>query len=221
MGTIPEKYDVAVSTACPALNNLIVDTVDQGQACIEYLCKQNIGRASFIVLEKLSQTNGLDKIQTPENVPRLFDLIKPKDPKFAPAFFKAVGNTLVADSLEQANRIAYGARRWRVVTLTGQLIDTSGTMSGGGTHVARGAMSAKLAADVVQPAVLQRYERESEEDARAFEQAQADLRRFESESEGLEKKGPQIRTSLQKIDMELNTLSKRIDEAAKRVKELK
>ncbi len=48
-------------------------------------------------------------------------------------------------------------------------------MSGGGTHVARGAMSAKLAADVVQPAVLQRYERESEEDARAFETAQAGL----------------------------------------------
>ncbi len=107
------------------------------------------------------------------------------------------------------------------MTLTGQLIDTSGTMSGGGTHVARGAMSAKLAADVVQPAVLQRYERESEEDARAFETTQADLRRFESESEGFERKGPQIKTSLQKIDMELNTLSKRIEEAAKRVKELK
>ncbi|KLO17202.1 hypothetical protein SCHPADRAFT_937236 [Schizopora paradoxa] len=180
LGTIPEKYDVAVSTACPSLNNLIVDTVDQGQACIEYLRKQNIGRASFTVLEKLSQTNGLDRIQTPENVPRLFDLIKPNDPKFAPAFFKAVGETLVAESLEQANRIAYA-------------------MSGGGTYVAKGAMSAKLAADV----------------------AQADLRRPESEAETLERKGPQIKTSLQKIDMELTTLRKRIDEATKRVKELK
>ena len=49
-----------------------------------------------MVLEKLSSANGLEKIATPENVPRLFDLIKPKEPKFAPAFFKGVGNTLVA-----------------------------------------------------------------------------------------------------------------------------
>ena len=56
-------------------------------------------------------------------------------------------NTLVAQDLEQANKIAYGTRRWRVVTLDGQLIDVSGTMSGGGTRVARGAMSSKMAAD--------------------------------------------------------------------------
>ena len=60
-----------------ALNNMVVDTVDQGQACIEYLRSQHIGRASFMVLEKLSD-RGMERIQTPENVPRLFDLIKPR-----------------------------------------------------------------------------------------------------------------------------------------------
>jgi structural maintenance of chromosome 4 len=53
LGTIPDKYNVAVSTACGALNNMVVDTVAQGQACIEFLCKQNIRCASFMVLEKL------------------------------------------------------------------------------------------------------------------------------------------------------------------------
>jgi structural maintenance of chromosome 4 len=88
-----------VSTACGALNNPVVDTVDQGQSCIEYLRKQNVGRASFMVLEKLSSTGTLEKIATPENVPMLFDLIKLK-PRFAPAFFKGVGNTLVAEDLD-------------------------------------------------------------------------------------------------------------------------
>ena len=41
-------------------------------------------------------------------MPRLFDLIKVEDPKIANAFFFAVRNTLVADTLEQATRIAYG-----------------------------------------------------------------------------------------------------------------
>ncbi|TDL18451.1 hypothetical protein BD410DRAFT_728468, partial [Rickenella mellea] len=35
LGTIAEKYEVAITTACLALNDLIVDSVEQGQACIE------------------------------------------------------------------------------------------------------------------------------------------------------------------------------------------
>ena len=222
LGAIPEKYDVAISTAAPSLHNLVVDTVDQGQACIEHLRKQNVGRASFMVLEKLSSTNGLDKIATPENVPRLFDLIQPKDARFAPAFFKAVGNTLVANDLDQANRIAFGAqKRWRVVTLAGQLIDTSGTMSGGGTHVSRGAMSSKLTPDAVQPDVLRRYEKESEETARAYEAAQSDLRNMESEMDSFSREMPQVEMAIQKIELEIQNGTKRIGEADKRVKELK
>ena len=203
------------------MNNLVVDTVEQGQACIEYLRKQNVGRASFLVLEKLSR-NGLDKIDTPENVPRLFDLIKPKEPRFAPAFFKGVGNTLVAEDLDQANRIAFGGqRRWRVVTLAGQLIDSSGTMSGGGTNVMRGLMSSKLAADAVSPEVLRKYEQESEDVSKKLEAAVAQLREFEASMDGLARKVPEIDMSLQKIDLDIQTGVKRIAEAEKRVRELK
>ncbi|OAX33217.1 hypothetical protein K503DRAFT_786652, partial [Rhizopogon vinicolor AM-OR11-026] len=46
LGRIPDKYDVAVSTSCGALNNMVVDTVARGKACNELLRKQNIGRAS-------------------------------------------------------------------------------------------------------------------------------------------------------------------------------
>ena len=122
LGTIDQRYDVAISTACPSLDNLVVDSVAVGQQCIEYLRKNNLGRANFICLKELTRRDLAD-IETPENVPRLFDLISPKDDIFRPAFFSVLQNTLVAKDLEQANRIAYGARRWRVVTLDGQLID--------------------------------------------------------------------------------------------------
>ncbi|KZT08792.1 RecF/RecN/SMC protein [Laetiporus sulphureus 93-53] len=221
LGTIPDKYDVAVSTACGALNNLVVDTVEQGQACIEYLRKQNIGRASFMVLEKLSN-RGMEKIPTPENVPRLFDLIKPKEARFAPAFFKGLGNTLVANDLEQANRIAFGGqRRWRVVTLAGQLIDSSGTMSGGGNHVSRGGMSSKLQADAVSPDVLRRYEQESEEAARELEACQRQLREVEAELDAISGSGPQLDIAIDKVSLDIRTGSKRISEAEKRYRELK
>ena len=222
LGTIPDKYDVAVSTACGALNNLVVDTVEQGQGCIEYLRKQNVGRASFMVLEKLNQSNGLDKIATPESVPRLFDLIKPKEPRFAPAFYKGVGNTLVANDLDQANRIAFGGqKRWRVVTLSGQLIDASGTMSGGGNHVSRGGMSSKLAAEAVRPETLRIYEKESEEASKQLDDVLQSLRRIESEVEALSRSGPQIDMAIEKVNLDIQGGQRRIADAEKRVRELK
>lgn len=220
LGTIPDEYDVAVSTAGGGLNNLVVDTVEQGQTCIEYLRKQNVGRASFLVLEKLSP-RGMDRISTPENVPRLFDLIKPKEARFAPAFYKAVGNTLVAKDLDQANRIAFGARRCRVVTLAGQLIEASGAMSGGGNHVSRGLMSSTLQADAVSPDVLRQYETDSEQASRLLEDALHDLREVEAELDALNKSGPQIDVTIEKVNLDLRTGAKRIAEAEKRVRDLK
>lgn len=180
-----------------------------------------MGRASFFVLEKLQNLNGMDKVATPENVPRLFDLIKPKEARFAPAFFKAVGNTLVANDLDQANRIAFGARRWRVVTLNGQLIDTSGTMSGGGTSVSKGIMSAKLAADAVKPDVLRRYEKDSEDATKLLNEAIGKLRDCEVQTDNLSRKLPEIEMALHKIELDIQNGTKRIAEAEKRVKELK
>jgi structural maintenance of chromosome 4 len=213
---------VAISTACGALNNLIVDTVEQGQACIEYLRSQNVGRASFIVLEKLASIKGMDKIATPENVPRLFDLIQPKEARFRPAFYKAISNTLVAENLDQANRIAFGAqRRWRVVTLAGQLIDSSGTMSGGGSQVAKGGMSSKFAAEAVSPDVIRRYEKDSEDAAQRLDAAIQDIRQMEAKLDELAKAGPQVDMDLEKVGLDIQTGKKRIAEAEKRVRDLK
>ncbi|KZV88820.1 RecF/RecN/SMC protein [Exidia glandulosa HHB12029] len=221
LGTIPDKYDVAVTTACGALNHLVVDTVDQAQACIDYLRKNSVGRASFMVLEKLPN-NPPPRDPTPENVPRLFDLIKPREARFAPAFYKAVSQTLVADDMEQANRVAFGgSRRWRVVTLAGQLIDASGTMSGGGGKVSRGGMSAKLAPENVSPDVMRRYEKESEDAARALDDRMREAAECEAECEKLAQEGPRVEMRMQKAELDLNTLVNRIAEAEKRVRELR
>ena len=52
-------------------------------------------------------------------VPRLFDLVRAKAEQVRLAFYFGLRDTVVADSLEQSSRIAYGNdKRWgRVVTL--------------------------------------------------------------------------------------------------------
>lgn len=81
-------------------------------------------------------------------VPRLFDLIRCKDDKLRLAFWYAMRNTVVANSLDQATRIAYGrdSRFARVVTLSGELIAETGTLSGGGSKPRGGRMKLGSAA---------------------------------------------------------------------------
>lgn len=219
LGTIDQKYDVAISTACPSLENLVVDTVDVGQQCIDYLRKNNLGRANIILLDRLARRD-LSALDTPEGVPRLFDLVKAKDETYRPAFYSVLQNTLVARDLEQANRIAYGARRWRVVTLDGQLIDVSGTMSGGGTRVARGGMSSKLVAETSKEQVSK-----LEVDRDALEQKysafQAEQHEFESALKGLNDQIPQLETKMQKLNLEIESSSRNLADAQRRVGELK
>ncbi|KAI0312986.1 hypothetical protein OF83DRAFT_592772 [Amylostereum chailletii] len=221
LGKIDSKYDVAISTACGQLHHMVVDHVEQGQTCIEYLRKQNVGRASFMVLDKLGTPAGM-KASMPLPLPRLFDLVEPKDPKFAPAFFKALNNTLVATTLEEANRVAVGGRtRYRVVTLEGELVDISGTMSGGGNHKARGAMSDKFAGEKFTPQEIQRFEEECQLANNALEEALGEYTRAEAELEALQRSGPEIDLAINKLTMDVSNTANRIKEAEKRLRELK
>lgn len=211
---------MAISTACPGLDNIVVESVETGQACIEHLRKNNLGRANFILLNSLARMD-LSPIETPENVPRLFDLVKPKDARFAPAFYHQLRDTLVARDLAHANKIAYGAKRWRVVTLDGQLIDKSGTMSGGGTRVARGAMSSKFAADELSPEQVARLEKERDAADEELRQHRVQVREVEKQIEEHKARLPQIDMALDKIAMDLSIGEKRVAEARKRIEELK
>jgi structural maintenance of chromosome 4 len=128
-------------------------------------------------------------------------------------------NTLVAKDLEQANRIAYGARRWRVVTLDGQLIDVSGTMSGGGTRVARGGMSSKQVADTTKEQVT-RLEADLEELERKFQAFSEKQRNVESQIREKSEEIPRVETKIQKILIEIDSSKRSLADAQRRVKEI-
>ncbi|KAI4352571.1 hypothetical protein L6164_006809 [Bauhinia variegata] len=164
LGAIDAKYDVAISTACAGLDYIVVETTNAAQACVELLRRENLGVATFMILDK--QVNLLSKmkenVSTPEGVPRLFDLVKVRDERMKLAFFAAIGNTLVAKDLDQATRIAYGGNREfrRVVTLDGALFEKSGTMSGGGGKPRGGKMGTSIRASSVSAEAVANAERE-------------------------------------------------------------
>ncbi|CUS22533.1 LAQU0S06e00188g1_1 [Lachancea quebecensis] len=207
LGTIDDKYDVAISTACPRLDDVVVETVECGQQCIEHLRKNKLGYARFILLDKLRSFN-INPIQTPNNVPRLFDLVHPIDNKFKNAFYSVLRDTLVAKDLNEANRVAYGKQRFRVVTLDGKLIDLSGTMSGGGNHKASGMMkSERPNTDVSFTAEeVHRIDEELTERERNFKIATDTLHEMEDALQRLKDREPEIETEISKKKMEIDSL---------------
>ncbi|KPJ14649.1 Structural maintenance of chromosomes protein 4 [Papilio machaon] len=223
LGGIDVKYDIAISTCCGALDNIVVDTVETAQSCVEFLRNNDVGRATFIALDKQQHLiQQYERRMTyPENAPRLFDLIQVRDERVLPAFYFALRDTLVANNLEQASRIAYGQVRYRVVTLKGDVIEIAGTMSGGGRSAMRGRMSSSVQQDTSEqdPRVLQ----QTEEKLNALENRLSNLREeqvvLEENIISLQRRTEEGKTTLNKLRIEVNSLKEQIPVLKRQIKE--
>ncbi|CAI4046012.1 hypothetical protein SKDZ_12G1360 [Saccharomyces kudriavzevii ZP591] len=224
LGVIDNSFDVAISTACPRLDDVVVDTVECAQHCIDYLRKNKLGYARFILLDRLRKFN-LQPISTPENVPRLFDVVKPKDPKFSNAFYSVLKDTLVARDLKQANKVAYGKRRFRVVTVDGKLIDISGTMSGGGNHVMKGLMRLGTnQSDEIEdytPEEVIKIEHELAEREKNFRVANDTVHEMEEELKKVRDQEPDLESQISRAEMEADSLTSELMLAEQQAKEAK
>eukprot|EP01060_Flectonema_neradi_P009888 TRINITY_DN17047_c0_g1_i3.p1 TRINITY_DN17047_c0_g1~~TRINITY_DN17047_c0_g1_i3.p1 ORF type:complete len:1325 (+),score=391.49 TRINITY_DN17047_c0_g1_i3:58-4032(+) len=177
LGAIDSRFGVAISTAAGAqLNTLVVDNEATGKRILQYLKENNTGRATVILLDLQHQQ--FHKIINSEfkdghGLQRLFDLIRPVHEKFAPAFYFAVRDTLVAPDMDKATEIAYQKglkQKPRVVTLNGELIEVSGTMTGGGKQVTGGGMKSFQVSPTLREDLVKQQ--------KALEQASADDRQL-------------------------------------------
>jgi len=145
-GTIDEKYDIAVSTACSHLEHILVEQTTDATNAVKYCERNNLGFNRYLVVDTVTRNidpRRMEPIETPENLPRLFDLIHVQDRRFRPVFYKSVGDTIVANDIKQGNRVCQMlGRKWKVVTLDGCVITPDGAMSGGG-RPRKGGMSSK------------------------------------------------------------------------------
>lgn len=160
-------------------------------------------------------------INTPQNTPRLFDLIKMKDQKYKPAFYYALENTLVAKNLDQAVSIAYvnGKAQWRVVSLDGELIDSSGTMTGGGTTKKRGGMSSTIMEDVTEKEVMDR-EKIMKESINKYKEVTKQLQQLEERIENYSNRLQEYELKINKENANFQSLKKEYPLLEERLKEL-
>ncbi|XP_044535971.1 structural maintenance of chromosomes protein 4-like [Gracilinanus agilis] len=222
LGAIDEKYNIAISSCCSALDYIVVNTIDTAQICVNFLKKQNIGVATFIGLDKIKVSEkNMNPLPTPENIPRLFDLVKAKDEKIRRAFYFALRDTLVADNLDQATRVAFQKdKRWRVVTLQGQIIEQSGTMTGGGSKPMKGRIGSSLVVEVSEEELAMMESKLQKDSQRAIE-VQERKAQLEGAILKLRHSVQDMRNTLEKFTASIQSLSEQEAYLDVQVKELK
>ncbi|TRY50457.1 Structural maintenance of chromosomes protein [Cryptosporidium tyzzeri] len=213
LGQVDDKFQLALASSVPQVENIVVQTTEDAQEVVNYVRKSNLGRISCIILEKLSVTliQNMEKaFKAPEGSKRFFDLVKFKDPKFKIAWYFAMRDTLIVDDLDIATKISYnGKQRWRVVTVNGELIDSSGTMTGGGTNVSvtkHAGKKLEKTSEIPTPEQLKKMETDLEACQNKCNQIKSECKDLEDHVQNLKNDINGYTITLEKIKIELASI---------------
>ncbi|AKG34692.1 chromosome segregation protein SMC [Paenibacillus durus] len=138
--SVPEKLEMAVETALGAsLQHIVMDNEAVSRQAISFLKQRQLGRATFLPLDVIRprQITGSDRgmIEGAEGFVGIGSELVGFEGKYASIFGSLLGNVVIAESLEQANKIAARCQyRYRVVTLEGDVVNAGGSMTGGSQH---------------------------------------------------------------------------------------
>ncbi len=128
LGSVSGEYAVACETAAGGrLAQVVVDDDGVGQRCIEYLKRNNAGRATMLPITEMDTRSLPSLPNDPGVVDFAYNLVE-FDSEYAGIFSYVLGDTLVVEDMETARALM---GQYRIVTLDGDLVEKSGAMTGG------------------------------------------------------------------------------------------
>lgn len=129
LGSVDKEYSIAMEVAFGGrMAHIVVDDEHVASVAIELLKSSNAGRATFIPLNKIKKAP--TRLQLPKDkgvIDFAINLVD-FDDEYIDAFYYAVGDTIVVEDIECAKRLI---GKYRMVTLQGELLEKSGSMTGG------------------------------------------------------------------------------------------
>ncbi|RWZ60522.1 chromosome segregation protein SMC [Halobacillus fulvus] len=134
---IPSHLMTAIETSLGAqAQHIVVKDEKTGRQAIHWLKQHNKGRATFLPLDAIQPRSIFGQAANQLTQQEGFVGIAVDLVKFDPAYQKAIqhllGHIVIADKLENANAIArFLNRKYRIVTLEGDVVNPGGSMSGG------------------------------------------------------------------------------------------
>ena len=129
LGQVDEEYSTAMEIAVGGkMANIVVDDEHVAATCIELLKSAGAGRVTFIPLNKIVRCPKSLNLPKEKGVIDFAINLIDFDEEYLNAFYYAVGETLVVEDRETAHKLI---GKYRMVTLSGDLFDKSGSITGG------------------------------------------------------------------------------------------
>ena len=131
--SVDKKYETAIEMCLGAsLQNIVTENEQDAKKLVEYLRKNNLGRASFLPITTVKGKK-IDKIKSKTNgvIGIASDLIN-TDKKYRQIVESLLGRTVIVDNMDTAINLAkQNSYSFRIVTLKGDVINPSGAIQGG------------------------------------------------------------------------------------------
>ena len=130
--SVEKEYETAIEMCLgQALQNVVTSTEQDAKKMIEYLRSNSLGRASFLPIASV-QGKKLDKLTKMDGVIGIAsDLVKCKK-EYEQIILSLLGRTVVVEDMDTAIALAKKDKySFRIVTLKGDIISSSGSISGG------------------------------------------------------------------------------------------
>src|SRR5699024_5227111 len=134
---VPKEYVTAIETVLGgAAQHIVVEDDQSARNVISWLKKTNNGRATFLPLSSIKERfvtdSILQRLESHDGFVGIADDLVSVQKPFRVAVKHLMGHVLVAKTLKDANEIAKIIRhKYRVVTLEGDVVNPSGSVSGG------------------------------------------------------------------------------------------
>ena len=201
-----EKYAVAVETAAGGrMNNIVVEDGDVATKAINYLKRENIGRATMLPLDKIKDRSRSAKskiaLKKKGVIGYAGDLVNYND-KYEKAINYVFSDTIISEDLDSVKDID----GIRVITLDGDKMERGGAMSGGKKKKKRG--NKKKLSKSLDPEEKKNQKEEVKEEIEDLQKDIAELKQMKKRKED-EKGGS---------DQELMNEKKEIREALKELR---
>lgn len=131
LGRVDPRYQTALEVAAGArLGYLVVENDKIAARGIDLLKQRRAGRATFLPLNAIRapRFKPISAWQRPDGMIDYAVNLIDCEPRFAEVFAYVFGSTVVFDTLEAARQ---NLGKFRIVTLDGEILETSGAMTGG------------------------------------------------------------------------------------------
>ena len=203
---VPENIETAIEMALGAsMQNIVTDNEQDAKRLIEYLRKNNLGRASFLPISNVKGKK-IEKIKG-NNAGVLgvaSDLIK-YDKQYEGIILNLLGRTVIVENMDIGIKLAKdNENSFRIVTVEGDIITTTGAMSGG-------SVSKKTVNILGRSKQIETLAKEIEQIKKLQEDLKKEKENILNSSQDFLQQAQELENSLQTIEIKYNVENEKIN----------